>query len=226
MGGGTSILCMVQCWSRGWWSLGPVDVGALVSRGCETITSLLLFVVWESSSAFRWELAAVDTEVNQCRLSKYYPFLWTIITLLIYVSACCSLKTQFHGEAALAGYLGAQTVALGHDGSGDGSDGSRVYEAYCWKMDTMTSRIWEKWKIWIPVCQRQDEQKGVCLYFSFFQPSSYFTWQVSHEHSLCLQRIQKPEWQQKESNGHGENVWTLFFLSNRILRGIRKTEWM
>lgn len=105
--------------------------------GCVTLccSSSILLVVWESSSsARRRQLRAA--EVNRRRLSKYYPFLWKIITPLIYEPARCSLKTQFQMVKQLRLCVEAQTVALGHRGGGGGGDGSVVYEAYCWKMDS------------------------------------------------------------------------------------------
>lgn len=106
-----------------------VVVSVLLVVGC--CPPLLLTVVWESStSASRQELSAVDVEVNQGRLSKYYPFLWAIISPQIYDSARRLLKTQFQMVRLLWLCAEAQTVALGHDGSGgDGSNGSTVYKA-------------------------------------------------------------------------------------------------
>lgn len=55
-----------------------------------------------SAASRRKTLFSVDAELHQCRLSKYYPLLWTIITLLIYEWAQRPAEsTVSDGEVAL-----------------------------------------------------------------------------------------------------------------------------
>lgn len=120
--GCTSVIWVVGPQSCGWWYFSlRVDIYQSCARRCFSpvygrtlfprvivcfvsvslcalvCEALLLFVVWEcsSSSAFRQELAVVDTEEIQEWLYKYYPFLWTIVKCLIYESANCLLRKQF-----------------------------------------------------------------------------------------------------------------------------------
>ena len=160
----TAVLWVVVHQSCGWCYLSVLVCDALLLLAAPPCCVRKQQLCLQTGCCWRWGESGSVIQILSISLNDYYPSdLWVV-----------SLLTENTASDGLVGCVEAQTVALGYDAGGDGSDGSngsRVYEAYCWKMDSsMIGCVWGKCKDlkdWIAACQRRDEWEAIRLNFAF-----------------------------------------------------------